>query len=87
MITPTFSIEDKQAEVQRIATVLDDRRLDWSEAISVAIDAMTKFKPSYQSMTAREVLRILEPERFLHVKMQTLCVRAMALLMSEYTAP
>jgi HD superfamily phosphodiesterase len=83
MITPTYSIENKQAEVGRLATLIDDRRLDWQEAIGLAIDAMTKYQPSYALMSPKDVLRLVEPERFMFIKMQTLCVRAMTILMQE----
>lgn len=81
MIDPT---EAKAQEVNRIAAQIDDRRLDATAAVSLAIDAMERYDViTHGSMSPREFLKAVAPERFMWIRNAGVAVKAVELLINE----
>jgi hypothetical protein len=77
-------VEEKYEETQRIAKLLNDHRLDYTEAIGMVIDVMPLYDPELHSRWApRKFFREFCPQKFAWIQNANVAVKAYEILKAE----
>lgn len=76
--------DKKEETLKRLASLIPDHRLDYSEAISMAIDAFEKYDPMrHSTLTPRQFFRQVCPERFAWIRNAKVACEAFEILVNE----
>jgi hypothetical protein len=75
--------EHKATVVKVLSEHIEDRRLDWMQAISCGYEAALRYDGSTPHLSARQLVRDLAPEEFLWIKNAGVAHRAFDLLRGD----
>ncbi len=79
--------DHKQTTLNRLAALIPDHRLDYSEAISFAIDAFEHYDPTlHATLTPRQFFRMVDTPRFVWILNATVACQAFEILQLEHNA-